>query len=477
MNIATYIAYLIGDSLRKTIPKYEIGIVPVTLKTGPNEVLYTAPTMNINDINHPVGVISIEHIDTHLTSTYNINTGWRGDLNTLIMGETYIIVYSPPQSIPEIDAIAIQPLADKNSIKTDAYGLQDLVSELQYHADMVPYYILNNWVRESLITVSKLVPSKYRFHMIASKDFSAREWEAWGHKRDEPGQEKAKGIDLSSLESNEIVAVMRYDGLTAYECRQIPNHMRDKAKFDSGFLEECSETDPVYYVSDMNRIIVMPEPNETGVQSMDGFCQVDYVHYPQIDVNEETIVGSPVDVQNVILLSTAIKCKKFEIQGINVPNKLIVKLSDEYAAIALDRPNVMDAIEKAQNLIDDFGGGSDYIDGNSFLDFIKNEDIEMGLTALKGAAAELEIARTDLSEQEKRGAQYLSQYSQDISKFSQNISAFMGRYKKNYADLDNLKADYQQSIYAMRGQLPNKKQLGENEKKISQIKQVVDKGI
>jgi uncharacterized protein (DUF3084 family) len=141
-------------------------------------------------------------------------------------------------------------------------------------------------------------------------------------------------------------------------------------------------------------------------------------------------------------------------------------LNEEFKGIRLDNPDTVDAIEKAQMLIDNYSS-------NSFKDFLEMEDIEMAKTALAGSASELQIASLELSEQEKAGGQYLAEFAQNISNFAQSISKFATSYKKLNADYDTLQAEYQELIYSMRGELPSKKQLKGNEQKLAQIKQVV----
>ena len=112
---------------------------------------------------------------------------------------------------------------------------------------------------------------------------------------------------------------------------------------------------------------------------------------------------------------------------------------------------------------------------NTFKDFIENEDIEMAATSLKGVAAEISLASAQIAEQDKRAGGYLSEYSQNISKFSNDVTKYVARYKKLNADLDSLKESYHIELYAFRGELPSKKQLGESDKKLEAIKQVVQR--
>ena len=317
--------------------------------------------------------------------------------------------------------------------------------------------ILEQWVQDSIVKVSKLMPINLKLHLTKSKSFTAGEWEN--------ELQDGIGYDLNNLESSDINGVMRYDGEIAYEARMIPFNQRSKARFGSGFLDECSETDPIYYINDM-RLMVEPKPEDTHLDGLDGFCTIDYICYPKPDVNDESLTDVPFDMHQIILIATAVRCKKYQIDSLELPN--IPVLNEEFKGIRLDNPDTVDAIEKAQMLIDNYST-------NSFKDFLETEDIEMAKTALAGSASELQIASLELSEQDKAGSLYLAEFAQNISNFAQSISKFATSYKKLNADYDTLQAEYQELIYSLRGELPNKKQLKETERKLENIRQVVNR--
>ena len=97
------------------------------------------------------------------------------------------------------------------------------------------------------------------------------------------------------------------------------------------------------------------------------------------------------------------------------------------------------------------------------------------MAALKASTAELDIAKTQLQEQDKRAVEYISKYTQDISRFSQQIQLSVANVKKYNSELEALKDNYESGIYSLRGELPNKKQLRDTEKKLETIKQVVQR--
>ena len=391
MNIAEHIAYLIGDSKRIVIPIY------------PSNTLPPDPYDSVDD------------------------------------GDT--IVIDDPMGDDETEGQDPMPV-----------NLQEEVDEI---VSFIKKDILEQWVQDSIVKVSKLMPINLKLHLTKSKSFTAGEWEN--------ELQDGIGYDLNLLESSDINGVMRYDGEIAYEARMIPFHQRSKARFGSGFLDECSETDPIYYINDM-RLMVEPKPEDTHLDALDGFCTIDYICYPKPDVNDESLTDIPFDMHQIILIATAVRCKKYQIDSLESPD--IPVLSEEFKGIRLDNPDTVDAIEKAQMLIDNYSS-------NSFKDFLETEDIEMAKTALTGSASELQIASLELSEQEKAGGQYLAEFAQNISNFAQSISKFATSYKKLNADYDTLQAEYQELIYSMRGELPSKKQLKGNEQKLAQIKQVV----
>ena len=284
--------------------------------------------------------------------------------------------------------------------------------------------VLEQWLKDTMNKISNLVPRDLKLHMVKSKAFTAGEWT----KKTLPGI----GLDLNHLESSDIVGVLRYDGEIAYDARMIPNHLRSKSRFGSGFLEECSETDPIYYINN-RMLMVEPKPEDTHLDALDGYCTIDYTCYPDIDVNSNNMDGVPFDMQQILLIGTATRCKKFQLDTLESPS--IPVLSPDFEVPQLDNPTIVDAIDVAKGLIDNYSN-------NSFKDFLLAEDIDMAATALAGSTKALEIANTELAEQDKVSSIYLAQYAQDISKFSQSISKFKQEYDKlsnDYSSLQTIK--------------------------------------
>ena len=460
MDIATHIAYLIGDHKRVIVPEYDNQHQWLTLiDSDSNE--YNSNTSNkftffptthhpplepipLDELTHPDGVTGIFGVG--LAATFSPSLGWVGSLTSLHQNFDYHITYTDPSG-------AMMPL------NTNAYGLQRPIDD---GGDGVARSVLNQWLKESIITVSKLMPTKYKLHMVGSKLFTSEELD--------DANNYTSIFDYSS----DIISVSRYHGDMLYECRMIPYSQRHKAKLNSGFLDECSIEDPVYAIAPGGIIRVYPTLEEANYSSntsndtnYDGLCNVDYINYPNLDVVDDDFIGVPVDVQQTVLVSTAVKVKSYQISSLNLPDA--PTLSEEFKVVLLDKPDITDAIEKAQNIVDNYG---DY----GFNKLLEAEDIELAMTALKGSAQELEIAKTQLTEQDKAASEYLSEYSQNISKFGQELGAYNSKYKKLSSELDNLKSDYQEHIYSLRGELPNKKQLKDTERKLESIKQVVNKG-
>ena len=456
MDIATHIAYLIGDSGREVIPDYNPQAGWATLlddnhtefnPSESNRIVFFSndwhqdleePVVPISEHPHPDGVYKI--IGEGVAALFHPGIGWVGSLTAMQQGYEYYIGYQ-------------DPTGQQNNLQTNAYGIQtDWESyELAIERDM-----LNKWLRESIIKVSKLMPTKYKLHMVGSKLFTSEELS-------NPSNYPSV-FDYSS----DIISVSRYDGDMLYECRMIPYNLRHKAKLNSGFLDECSMEDPVYTIAPDGLIRVYPTAQETNTDSQDGLCNVDYIHYPYIDVVNDDFVGVPADVQETVLVATAIKAKSYQISSLQLPESPV--LNPEFKVVMLDKPgdNWDDAIEKAQKIVDNYG---DY----GFNKLLEAEDIDLAMLALKGSAQELEIAKTQLTEQDKVASEYLSEYSQNISKFGQELGAYSAKYKKLSAELDTLQAEYQEHIYAFRGELPNKKQLKDTEKRLESIKQVVNR--
>lgn len=443
MNIAEHIAYLIGDSKRITIPVYPPDPI------DPNEdLLYPDP-------NDGTGSLPIPKPEPNPFD----NTG--SLINPDGEGDPYQSPLEKPRKIGPgglNDEIIIDDPIDDNEQGGNPMPANLLVTQ---DSSVIVNYIkkdvLEQWIQDSILKTSKLMPTNLKLHLTKSKTFTAGEWEE--------SLGTGIGYNLNILESSDINAVMRFDGDIAYEARMIAFHQRSKSRFGSGFLEECSETDPIYYVNKMH-LMVEPKPEDTHLDALDGFCTIDYICYPKPSANDKSLEDVPFDMHQIVLVGAAVKCKKFQIDNIELPS--LPLLDKNFKVAQLDKPDIVDAIEKAQMLVDNYSG-------NSFKDFLETEDIEMAKTALQGSAQELQIATLELSEQDKIASQYLGEFAQNIGNFAQSISKFTVNYKKLDSDYNNLKAEYEELIYALRGQLPNKKQLKDTEQKLEQIKQVVQK--
>lgn len=439
MNIAEHIAYLIGDSKRVVIPNYpDTPTVPELLDKPDSE-------QGFDFIPKPEPAPD----------------GDTGQAFPDGSGDPYQGVGDKPNKIGpgglDNTIIIDDPGEDDEEIGGDPAPAMLVTSSEIPTVDYIKKEILEQWIQDSIVKISKLMPLNLKLHLTKSKSFTAGEWES--------ELQDGIGYDLNKLESSDINGVMRYDGEIAYEARMIPFHQRSKARFGSGFLDECSETDPIYYINDM-RLMVEPKPEDTHLDGLDGFCTIDYICYPKPDANDESLTDVPFDMHQIILIATAVRCKKYQIDSLELPN--IPVLNKEFKGIRLDNPDTVDAIEKAQMLIDNYST-------NSFKDFLETEDIEMAKTTLEGSASELQIASLELSEQDKAGSLYLAEFAQNISNFAQSISKFATSYKKLNADYDTLQAEYQELIYSLRGELPNKKQLKETERKLENIRQVVNR--
>ena len=321
-------------------------------------------------------------------------------------------------------------------------------------SDRIEKDTLEQWIQDSIVKISRLMPARLKLHMNKSKSFTAGEWSE--------NLSEGIGFDLNSLDSSDINSILRYDGEVAYEARMIPFSLRSKARFGSGFLDECSETDPIYYINEM-RLMVEPKPEDTHLDALDGFCTIDYISYPKPDANDESLEDVPFDMHQIVLISTASKCKKFELDSLKSPDVPII--DPNFKVSSIDMPDVVDSIDRAKELMINYQ--------NSFKEFLNDEDIEMAKTALSGSANELQIASLELSDKDKVAGQYLSEYAQNISNYAQSISKFSADFRKISSDYDRLEQEYEDLIYSLRGELPNKKQLKDTEKKLAQIRQVV----
>lgn len=105
------------------------------------------------------------------------------------------------------------------------------------------------------------------------------------------------------IDKSRILNIVRYDGTHWLPCRQIDSIMKGKAEVDSGYMEEATSTDPVYYYEN-NRVVVLPTPSDTGLK-------ISKIRYPSIGRDEFNLPRFPDEFEHIVTLGACLKAKQY----------------------------------------------------------------------------------------------------------------------------------------------------------------------
>ena len=121
-----------------------------------------------------------------------------------------------------------------------------------------------------------------------------------------PGTAIVDGDYSSEIATSKIriLNVVRYDGTHWLPCRQIDSIMKGKAEIDSGYMEESTSTDPVYYLEN-NKVVVLPTP--TGTYQL----KLSRVVYPSIGSGEFNLPRFPDEFEHIVTLGACLKAKQY----------------------------------------------------------------------------------------------------------------------------------------------------------------------
>ena len=117
--------------------------------------------------------------------------------------------------------------------------------------------------------------------------------------------------DFLNIDFYRILNVTRSDGTHFLPCRKINATDKGKASVNSGYMEEATKTDPVYYYEN-NKLVILPTPT-TGQEA-----NIDAIEYPNITHTETTLGNFPDEYENLVVLGAAIKAKMHQWSKSNI---------------------------------------------------------------------------------------------------------------------------------------------------------------
>lgn len=121
------------------------------------------------------------------------------------------------------------------------------------------------------------------------------------------------GLTVSSVGNAKILSVSRNDGSIDQPCREIPPSSKGRASSSSGYFDEATTTDPVYYIEN-NTIHILPAPSaSSGANS----GNANIVAYPTLlySESESSHSTTPKEFFEPVIIYASIKALEYLAQS------------------------------------------------------------------------------------------------------------------------------------------------------------------
>lgn len=262
-----------------------------------------------------------------------------------------------------------------------------------------------------------------------------------------------------------------YDETLVMECREVPKAQRGRLAVGSGWLEEASETDPVWY-RDRGKAYILPTPKMNAY--------VSYASPINITSNALTLGQMPNEIEYLVILFASVKScilalkeLRSEIPSLTYQSSSFIGQS-QLASLLNDLANDLDDVFNHADtpVIDDGFDAGEFkaqfdAASNSLVSYIQEEDIdlagmqvqvlntmlsrfqaELGKSTtmvdnvVKGFSAKVQLAQTIMAELKAKLEKYQIKkagiaeiQAQLDAMYKQGIQALIRRYRKVQEDL------------------------------------------
>lgn len=268
-----------------------------------------------------------------------------------------------------------------------------------------------------------------------------------------------------------VVTAIVYDETLLMECREVPKAQRGRLAVGSGWLEEASETDPVWY-RDRGRAYILPTPKMNAY--------ISYAAPITISSEDLTLGQMPNEIEYLVILYASVRSSVMALKELRseIPS-LTYQSSDfigtsQLAALLNDLASDLDDVfnhADTPEINDDFDAGEfkEQFDAATFslVQYIKDEDVdlasvqvqvlntmmskfqaELGKTnamvdnVVKGFSAKVQLAQTIMAELKAKLEKHQVKktgiaeiQAQLDAMYKQGVQALIRRYKKVQEDL------------------------------------------
>ena len=204
--------------------------------------------------------------------------------------------------------------------------------------------LLNTWLSESAKEVINILPPQVLYKAATTFDYSNEAetiLDITENLNDKIGTEVPESRILNVIRWTQKFATdSEITDDIPYECIEIDAALRGRAYLGSGYMEEATQENPVFFRLS-GKVYVLPNPVSYEATEINERAEISYVTYPDIEHDGSSIDNFPVEVEHLVILKTAVKAKFWQIAQANKEEDLEVAASHTNHMSALNQEYTM----------------------------------------------------------------------------------------------------------------------------------------
>ncbi len=204
--------------------------------------------------------------------------------------------------------------------------------------------LLNTWLSESAKEVINILPPQVLYKAATTFDYSNEAetiLDITENVNDKIGTEVPESRILNVIRwTQKFATAGEITDDIPYECIEIDAALRGRAYLGSGYMEEATQENPVFFRLS-GKVYVLPNPVSYEATEINERAEISYVTYPDIEHDGSSIDNFPVEVEHLVILKTAVKAKFWQIAQANKEEDLEVAASHTNHMSALNQEYTM----------------------------------------------------------------------------------------------------------------------------------------
>ena len=205
--------------------------------------------------------------------------------------------------------------------------------------------LLSTWLSESAKEVINILPPQVLYKAATTFEYSNEAddiLDMTENVNDKIGTEVPESRILNVIRWTQEyqLDLQTYIDELPYECVEIDAALRGRAYIESGYMEEATQQNPVFFRLS-GKVYVLPNPVSFAATGINERAEISYVTYPDIEHDDLSIDNFPVEVEHLVILKTAVKAKFWQIAQANKEEDLEVATSHTNHMSALNQEYTM----------------------------------------------------------------------------------------------------------------------------------------